>query len=286
MGLVSTQWLAEHLQDPSLRICDVRWYLPTTGRSGARSYSEGHIPEAIFIDLDRDLAASDEGREGRHPLPSAERFEAAMRRAGIGARTHVIAYDDAGGSIAARLWWLLRAHGHSAVSILDGGIPVWVQEQRPLATAVPVLPPGDFVSRWNADAALSLASTRDALKQGAALFDVRARERYQGETEPVDPRPGHIPGAINAPFAEALSGGRFLPAEQLKQHYAELVGGGGREVIASCGSGVTACHLLFGLDLTGVRPFPQARLYGGSYSEWARHAELPVERGERPGDPA
>lgn len=285
MGLVSTQWLADHLQDPAVRICDVRWYLPTTGRSGARSYADGHIPGAVFVDLDRDLAARDEGREGRHPLPAPEAFEAAMRRAGVDSGTHVVAYDDAGGSIAARLWWLLRAHGHEAVSILDGGLPAWTQEGRPVTNESPAVRAGQFVSRWQEGVATDLAGTKAALRSGALLVDVRARERYRGDTEPVDPRPGHIPGAVNAPFAEALESGRFLPVERLRKHYAQIAGDD-LPVIASCGSGVTACHLLFGLDLTGVRSFPQARLYAGSYSEWARHQELPVERSGNPGAPA
>jgi thiosulfate/3-mercaptopyruvate sulfurtransferase len=285
MGLVSTEWLAARLSDPAVRVCDVRWYLPGSGRRGADEYAAGHIPGAVFVDLDHDLAARDDGRAGRHPLPDPTAFQTAMRRAGIGARTHVVAYDDAGGSVAARLWWLLRASGHAQVSLLDGGITTWKAEGRPLERDLPKVPPGDFVSRWNAESAIGLEDLRDALRGGAVLLDARARERYRGDTEPVDPRPGHIPGSVSAPFSENLAAGRFLPADALKKRYAALLPAQG-EVIASCGSGVTACHDLFALDLAGVLPFPRARLFPGSYSEWSRRRDLPVALGDDPGEPA
>lgn len=285
MGLVSTEWLAGHLRDPSVRVCDVRWYLPTTGKRGATEYAAGHIPGALFVDLDTDLAAPDDGSAGRHPLPSPERFVAAMQRLGIGPETRVVAYDDAGGSVAARLWWLLRAHGHERVSLLDGGLPAWVKEGRSISKdAVPVAA-GHFVSHWNPKAVVDLADVRAALKTGAVVLDARARERYRGDVEPVDARPGHIPGAVSAPFAENLRDGRFLPSEELRGRYAGLLRAG-QPVIASCGSGVTACHHLFALDLSGVAPFGDARLYAGSYSEWARRRDLPVAVGEGPGDPS
>jgi thiosulfate/3-mercaptopyruvate sulfurtransferase len=285
MGLVSTDWLADHLSDAAVRICDVRWYLPTTGRRGAAEYASGHIPGAVFIDLDRELASPDDGKAGRHPLPDPAVFEAAMQRAGIDPETHVVAYDDAGGSVAARLWWLLRAHGHERVSLLDGGLTRWQQEARPLQVEVPHVRSGTFRSHWNPQSAIALEEVRGALRGGAVLLDARAGDRYRGETEPVDPRPGHIPAATSAPFVENLDGGLFLSAERLREKYAALAPAG-RQVIASCGSGVTACHHVFALDVSGVRPFPSAPLFVGSFSEWARRRDLPVVKGQEPGEPA
>lgn len=283
MGLVSTQWLETHLEDADVRVCDVRWFLASTGRSGRAEYQARHLPGAVFVDLDADLAAPDDGREGRHPLPSADAFQAAMRRAGISESTHVIAYDDSGGTYAARLWWLLRAHGHAKVSLLDGGFGVWKAENRPLATGPVRVAEGGFTSRPVAGVSLDLPATRAFLKTGL-LLDARAANRYQGEVEPIDPRPGHIPGATNLPTSDLLADGRFLSVERLRERFAK-VGADQREVAASCGSGVTACHLLFAMDLAGVRPFPSAKLYVGSYSEWSRKAELPVATGAATGEP-
>jgi thiosulfate/3-mercaptopyruvate sulfurtransferase len=285
MSLVTTDWLAKHLTDPDVRVCDVRWYLPISGRSGGRVYAAGHLPGAVFLDLDHELASPDDGSAGRHPLPAKETFVAAMRRAGVGPSTHVVAYDDAGGSVAARLWWLLRAHGHARVSLLDGGIGKWKAETRTLTTEVPVVPPGMFESCWDPASVRALDQVRAGLRHGATVLDARARERYRGDTEPVDPRPGHIPGATSAPFAESLDQGAFRDPAEVRARFASLLGDKG-EVIASCGSGVTACHTLFVLDWTGVRPFPSAKLYVGSYSEWSRHRDLPVAVGDAPGQPA
>ena len=193
MGLVSTAWLADHLADPAVRICDVRWYMPATGRKGADEFAAGHLPGAVFVDLDRDLAAPDDGTAGRHPLPGRAVFVAAMRRAGIGPGTHVVAYDDAGGGMAARLWWLLRAHGHESVSLLDGGITQWNREGKAVEREVRAVAPGAFESIWRADAAIDLNEMRKALREGAIVLDARSGDRYRGESEPVDARPGTFP---------------------------------------------------------------------------------------------
>lgn len=283
--VVSTQWLAERLEDPDLRICDVRWYLPNSGRRGIEEFRAGHLPGAVFVDLDRDLAAPDDGRAGRHPLPEPAAFETAMRRAGISRRSRVVAYDDAGGSTAARLWWLLRAHGHAEAYVLDGGLQAWRREGRPLSTGDERLAPGDFVSRWNPATAVDLEELRRALREGALLLDARAAERYRGEVEPVDPRAGHVPGAVSAPFSASLGPeGTFLPPEELRRRFSAL-GAGQRPVLVSCGSGVTACHLLLGLERAGLARVGEARVYAGSFSEWARRPELPVATGDAPGRP-
>lgn len=280
MGLVDVEWVKAHAADADVRLIDVRWYL-SPDRRGRDAYQAGHLPGARFVDLDTALASPDDGVRGRHPLPSPEVFQQAMRDAGVNRTTHVVAYDDAGGSIAARLWWLLRAHGHERVSLLDGGLPAWVKAGGALETVEPVVASGDFVAREAPLPALELEGLLAALQAGARIVDVRAPERYRGDSEPVDPRPGHIPGAINVPVASLLDEGRFLPVEKLSEKLAPLKEA--RPLVASCGSGVTACHLLFALDHSGVMPFPQALLYAGSYSDWSRREALPVAVGDAPG---
>jgi thiosulfate/3-mercaptopyruvate sulfurtransferase len=268
--LVQAGWLAEHAADPDLRIVDLRWYLD--GRSGRDAYRRGHIPGAVFVDLDSEIT----GKEGpgRHPLPSPEDFQAAMRRAGVNRQSRVVVYDDAGGFSGARLWWLLRRFGHSRVAVLDGGLQLWPGE---LETGEAEMPAGDY---------LALAPEpgqvldREAVRtRGSAtvLLDARAGERFRGETEPMDPRAGHIPGAINAYWQENLGpDGRFLPAGQLRARYVRLGVEAGEQVVAYCGSGVSAIHDLLALEVAGLGG---GRLYEGSWSDWSRHPELPAETG-------
>lgn len=282
MGLVSIDWLAAHQGDRDVRICDVRWYLKTSGLRGRDAYAAGHLPGAVFVDLEGELAAPDDGTKGRHPLPAAESFVAAMRRHGISSDTHVVACDDAGGAVAARLWWLLRAHGHQRVSLLDGGLPAWTAGGHPVESTPFEYPAGNFESHWISGASVTLEETRRGLRSGALLLDARAGERYRGDVEPVDPRPGHIPGAVSQPFMDLLENGRFRDSEALAAR-AHALGLGGRPVLASCGSGVTACHLIFAFDHAGVAPFPAMKLYVGSFSEWSRHEALPVVVGDAPG---
>jgi thiosulfate/3-mercaptopyruvate sulfurtransferase len=278
--LVTTDWLAAHAG--AVRIADVRWVLGQPGR-GRVAYDAGHIPGAVFVDLDEDLSRH-EG-PGRHPLPSPEGFEAAMARLGIGAATDVVAYDDTGGSIAARLWYLLRLFGHRAgVALLDGGLTRWLAEGRQLSTEppAPARPGAPFradaarVRDWTVDRAEVDAARRD---RATVILDARARERYRGDVEPVDARPGHIPGARSAPWAGNLEAGRFRAPAALRARFAALgVEEAGRAIIY-CGSGVTACHDLLALHLAGV-PDDKLRLYPGSWSDWARDPSLPAETGD------
>lgn len=265
--LVSAAWLAEHAAE--VRIVDFRWYLGA--KRGRDEYEKGHIPEAVFVDL-ADVTAPD--GPGRHPLPSAERLQTALRRAGVDADDHVIVVDDANGSIAARLWWLLRAHGHARVSVLDGGLPAWTRAGHPLVLEIPTVRAGTFVASARTDGrTVDKTAVRDRTDD-TLLIDVRAAERYRGEIEPIDARPGHIPGAVNAPWSGNLDGaGSYLAADALRARYAAL-GAEDRPVIVSCGSGVTACHTLLAFEIAGL---PAPKLYEGSYSEWARDATLPVE---------
>jgi thiosulfate/3-mercaptopyruvate sulfurtransferase len=281
MALTSIDWLKDHLYDPNVRICDARWVLGAPGR-GRAAWEAGHIPGAAFIDLDTELSGPDDGSAGRHPLPDPAAFAALLARLGISSATRVVAYDDAGGAVASRLWWMLRATGFADASVLDGGFTAWLAAGLPVSTEPPVFEPAPTrLVTFAEDRTIAREALQAALATHAVtLLDARAPERYRGETEPVDPRPGHIPGAINVPFANLLEGGRFLPADRLRARFeAAGVDLAQRPVIASCGSGVTACHLLLALDLCGLVPFDSGRLYPGSYSEWARQPDTEVRAG-------
>jgi thiosulfate/3-mercaptopyruvate sulfurtransferase len=256
--------------DPSLRICDVRWYLGKPG-AGKAAYGAGHIPGAVFVDLDRDLA----GRgDGRHPLPSPAAFATRLAALGIGSGHDVVAYDDVGGAVAARLWWMLDDLGHRSVAVLDGGLRAWTEAGGELATESVDHPPAalHLAPEW------SRVIDRDNLKArlgSVVLLDARAGERYRGDVEPVDPVPGHIPTARSAPAGELLGpDGRFIAPAALREHFATL-GCRESEVVASCGSGVTACHTALAMRVAGL---PDPVLYPGSFSDWSRAGE-PVATG-------
>lgn len=260
---VDAAWLGEHRHEVVL--ADVRWYLD--GRSGAAAFEAGHLPGAVFVDLDRWLAAPTDPARGRHPLPEPEVFARGMSEAGIGDDSAVVAYDDAGGTIAARLVWLLRATGHEA-ALLDGGIGAVAARQSGAVTPAPAR----FTARpWPEDRLAGI----DELQTGF-LVDARARNRFAGEFEPVDPRPGHIPGAHNFPAAETIGpDGHLLPLDELRAQVDAAGISDAADVIASCGSGVNACHTLLVLEALGR---PSAKLYPGSYSQWS-HTDRPVETG-------
>ncbi|HLQ47477.1 MAG TPA: sulfurtransferase [Candidatus Dormibacteraeota bacterium] len=277
MMLISAEELAARLGDPALRIADVRWYVGEPER-GRREYDEGHLPGAIFVDLDRDLAAP--SGPGRHPLPDPAAFAARMAELGIGREDLVVAYDDSLGTIAARLWWMLDSLGHEHVALLDGGLKAWRAAGLPLSTDRVTFPAGEPLA---ARAWSGVIDRRDLMERldEVALLDARAPERYRGETEPVDPRPGHIPSAINAPARVSLdSDGRFLLPTALAERLG-AVAPAQRPVVVSCGSGVTACHTAFAFRLAGL---PDPVLYPGSYSDWSR-TDLPVATGPEPGEP-
>ena len=278
--LVDADWLGAHLDDVDL--VDVRWS-PAEGTPGAiKSFEAGHIPGAVMLNIDRDLAADPVAGPGRHPLPSPDVFAATIGAAGIGGDRPVIAYDDAGGSLAARLWWMLDATGRRC-SLLDGGLAAWRRalEEGPARPRRPIrVEPRPWPPDRLADAQTVLDDLRTA---AATVLDVRAPERYRGEVEPFDPVAGHIPGALSDPWTATLDAkGRFRSAAELRAHFASIGIEEHGGTIVHCGSGVTACHDLFALRLAGLG---DARLYEGSWSDWVRDPSRPVTTGEAAGTP-
>ncbi|MDP9444449.1 MAG: sulfurtransferase [Actinomycetota bacterium] len=254
-------------------VLDVRWALHTGADRAA--YLAGHVPGAQFVDLDADLA-DPPGAGGRHPLPSADRFAAAMRRCGVDNAHPVVVYDDSGGLSAARAWWLLRHHGHDDVRVLDGGWSAWEAAGHPVETGTVRSPPGRFRATPGRLPTLS-ADDAEALARTGVLLDVRAPERYRGETEPVDRVAGHIPGALNLPTTGNVDDdGRFLSPPRLRDRFAGVAD---RAVGVYCGSGVTAAHTVLALEVAGI----PASLYPGSWSGWITDPRRPVVTGAAPG---
>jgi thiosulfate/3-mercaptopyruvate sulfurtransferase len=278
VALISPESLAARLGEPDLRIVDVRWVLGQPGR-GRQAYDAGHLPGAIFVDLDTALTAHI--GPGRHPLPSPTDFVAALAAAGIGNGDFVVAYDDVGGWVASRLWWMLDNLGHERVAVLDGGYPAWVAAGLPTTTEIPAYP---ATSLSLADAWTGTI-TRDELRDrlgGVVLLDARAGPRYRGETEPIDPVAGHIPTARNAPTDGNLGpGGRFLAPTELAARFRDLGADGSSDLVTSCGSGVSATHNALAMRAAGM---PDPILYVGSWSDWST-AGYPVATGPEPGDP-
>ncbi|MFZ4180189.1 sulfurtransferase [Streptomyces pseudogriseolus] len=279
-AIISASELADAMRSERPPVLlDVRWQLSTAAATGEpfdgrAAYASGHIPGAVFVDLDRELA-SPPGPRGRHPLPDLDVFGAAMRRAGVSAGTPVVAYDGGIGWAAARAWWLLRWTGHPGVRVLDGGLPAW---DGPSETAAPSPAEGDFVPKPT-DGAVLDADGAAALARSGVLLDARAGERYRGEVEPIDPVGGHIPGALSAPTSDNVGpDGRFRPAAELRARFGELGATPDVPVGVYCGSGVSAAHEVLALEIAGV----PASLYVGSWSEWSSDPERPVAVGPDP----
>lgn len=272
--LMTTDVLLTRLDDPSLRICDVRWFLTEPGR-GREEYDRAHIPGAVFVDVDGELVAP--AGPGRHPLPSPPAFARRMGELGIGTEHDVVAYDQGGGTIAARLWWMFDAIGHHRVSLLDGGFAAWRAISGPTTSAPPAHEPAALetsTSAWPG----TISRDELAASLGAVqVVDVRAPERYRGEVEPVDPVAGHIPTAINLPTTAHLNpDGHFRGAAELAEAFRAAGIDGGPDTVIHCGSGINACHTLFAMRLAGL---PAPRLYPGSYSDWSRSG-MPVVTGD------
>lgn len=279
--LITPQQLAERLDAPGLVILDCRFALEDVDY-GQRSYAMGHIAGAHFADLERDLSGPVlKGRTGRHPLPEPGHLVERLREWGVDADSEVVLYDDGPGAFAARAWWLLAWLGkRSGVSILDGGLKAWHAAHLPLSLDPPVRREGTFSGEPDMKLLIDAQHLAKRLDDPAmTLLDARALPRFRGEVEPIDPVAGHIPGAQCAAFTDNLGAdGRFLPAEQLRSRFAEKLGGRlPEQLVAYCGSGVTACHNLFALALAG---YPLGRLYAGSWSEWINDSSRGVVKGD------
>lgn len=255
-----------------IRICDCRFDLRKP-LAGHEDYFKGHIPGAVYVDLDEDMSGAKSGTNGRHPLPSPEAWAETRRRLGIDSNTHVVAYDSHGSVYASRLWWMLRATGHDKVQVLDGGLESW---KGPVSTAISIHAPleklpdsVDFKGLVLVDALVENLATQNRI-----VIDARANERFHGQNETLDPVAGHIPGALNRPFQDNLISGAFKSPDSLLKEYRELLGATNPSVVIhQCGSGVTACHNLLAMEYAGLGG---SRLYAGSWSEWCSDPGRPV----------
>jgi thiosulfate/3-mercaptopyruvate sulfurtransferase len=278
--LISAPDLAAHIDDPAWVVVDCRHDLMNLA-AGRDAYASGHLPGAVFADLETVLSGAKNGADGvflgRHPLPDKEALAEALRGFGIGDATQVVAYDAHGGMFAARLWWLLRWLGHEAVAVLDGGMAAWEDAGQPLTTEVRTRPHGALSVRAPFVPTVTVREMLDNLQSGKRIvIDARAADRYRGENETIDPVGGHIPGAKNRFFKDNLGpDGRFKDAAQLREELGALIGEP-EAAIMQCGSGVTACHNLLALEVAGL---PGAALYPGSWSEWVGDPARPVAKG-------
>lgn len=281
--LVDASWLSAHVRHPGVRVVNVGWSAKGGMVVTQREFEDGHIPGAAHVDVDTHLASKRfVGGPGRHPLPTPERFADRMAALGVDDEMLVVAYDAAGGSFAARLWWMLWVTGHRAV-VLDGGLPAWQEGGGALETGPALARDRAMFTAvaWPTDRIVSADAVRSTIRSGAApVLDARVEARYRADEEPLDPVAGHIPGARSAAWTANLGDdGRFLPAAALAERYRAL-GVTGDAAIAYCGSGVTACHDIFAMRLAG---FGDTRLYEGSWSDWIHDETNPIATGDEPG---
>lgn len=277
--LVDPESLCGHLGSDQLRIFDARFSL-NDNMAGNTAWRASHVPGAQYAHLDRDLSGPHRPGAGRHPWPDVDAFCHWLGRCGVTQGTQVVAYDAGDGAFAARLWWLLRVLGHQHAAVLDGGWARWTGFGLPTTTDVPAVVPTEYRGAFDDTWLLDADAVPARLMQGDLLVDARAAERYRGEIEPIDRVAGHVPGAVNRPYAANLVDGRFKPASQLAEEFAALLDGRDpQRLIAMCGSGVTACHHLLAMEHAGL---PGARLFTGSWSGWIESAARPIARGNTP----
>lgn len=276
--LISAADLATRLERPGCVIIDCRADL-TDASAGETAYLQAHVPGAVFAQLDRDLAGPISAASGRHPLPAVEQFVHKLRSWGVDTGSQLIAYDAGNGAFAARAWWMLRWLGHDAVAVLDGGFQAWLAAGCPVSREIPRPTRGNFTARERGGCRLETGEVARLIGSSDwRIVDARATERFEGVVEPIDAVAGHIPGAVNHPFARNLAGdGRFLPAEELRRALqATLAGVAPDRTVVMCGSGVTACHDILAFEIAGLGG---AKLYPGSWSEWIRDPDRPVATG-------
>lgn len=272
--LIDSDQLAQHLDDPNWVVVDCRFAL-TRPESGRAAYAKSRIPGARYAHLNEDLSGAITPASGRHPLPDPAVLARKLGLWGVDAGKQVVAYDDSSGSMAVRLWWLLRWLGHDAVALLDGGLASWLRQGRELTAEIPVIRPTEFHPAPDDRLWLDSNAMLEAVQKKKVIIDARAEERFSGFVEPLDKVAGHIPGSLNSPFEDNLDlRGNFLPSDELRAHYESLLHKArSDEVIHMCGSGVTACHNLLALEIAGM---PGGRLYAGSWSEWITDPSRPI----------
>lgn len=275
--LIDAESLVEHLGSDDLRIFDCRFAITDT-TAGEAAWRESHLPGAQYAHLDRDLSGPHRAGAGRHPWPDVDAFCDWLGRCGVTPTMQVVAYDAGDGAFAARLWWLLKTLGHRDVAVLDGGWARWSVLGLPANPAQPLVSPTHYHGAFDTDRLLDAPAVPRRLAAGDLLIDARAAGRFRGEVEPIDRVAGHVPGASNRPYASNLSEGRFKSAPRLAQEFAALLDGRDpQQVIAMCGSGVTACHHLLAMAHAGLHG---ARLYTGSWSGWIEDPARPVATGD------
>ena len=274
--LVQAETLASALGEADLVILDCRFSLADPD-AGERAWRASHIPGARYAHVDRDLSDHDKRGQGRHPWPEADAFTTRLAAWGITPSHRVVAYDDGDGAFAARLWWLLRTLGHRDVAVLDGGWTRWTALGLPVDDRVPAAKPAAYAATFDTQRLLDADAVQRHLAAGGLLVDARAAERFRGEVEPIDPVAGHVPGAVNRPYASNLADGRFKPAARLHAEFDALLDGrAADEMVTMCGSGITACHHLLAMAHAGL---PGAKLFTGSWSGWIGDRSRPVATG-------
>lgn len=277
--IVSTGQLAEHLSDPNWIVFDCRFTLTNT-EAGKQAYQQSHIPGARYVHLDNDMSSPVTAQSGRHPLPDVNQLSGKLSDWGVDSGKQVVVYDDSFGSMAVKMWWLLRWLGHKNVALLDGGLPKWMKLKLPVSNELPQITPAKFTPQLHVEMVANAAEVEQARQERCRLLiDARPEQRFSGEREPLDKVAGHIPGAINWVFEENLDfDGTYLPADELRESYLKLLQGVKPEqVIHTCGSGVTACHNMLAMEIAGL---PSGKLYAGSWSEWITDLSRPVATGE------